>query len=261
MDQSSLKPYMPRFKKLLTQQDSAATEKQTEALDYAAVSTARGEKRSSIEQFNSVAVPLIFYNQSAWDDQDDTWVAQCLEEWIAPDDQRIDEMFRDLGDPSGTPSASDLGNFADQIADQVTKWQDDKELATPQLNPDFDAENPLPGTQYYKYAERWQGEGKQWLYAAAPSDDPADWAPMQERYNEYEASVDASNSASAATVEAATFATTVEAQEGAALVTGLVQETLNQTVTALPDEVVAALSPQELENLAVEANKAVAGQS
>jgi hypothetical protein len=305
MDQSSLKPLMPRFKKLLTQQDTVPTEEATQAVDYEAVSAARAAKAEAIQQFNTVAVPLIFYNQSAWDAQDDSWVAECLQEWIAPDDSGIDAMFRGLGDPSGPPSEPDLGSFIDQINDRVNEWQNDKELATPQLNPDFDPENPLDGTQYYKYAERWQGEGKQWLYAAEPSDDPADWATMQERYDQYEAALGApgqkeiiepygqgfmkavegrwryGSSRDAATwygdydamlaaeglIEsrqdepAATFATAEEAQEGAALVIDLVQETLNKAVTALPDEVAAVLTPQELENLAIEANKAVAGQS
>jgi hypothetical protein len=61
-----------------------------------------------------------------------------------------------------------------------------------------------------------------------------------------------------ATVEAATFASTEEAQDGAALVTGLVQGILDQAVAALPESVVALLSPQDLETLAIEASKAVA---
>ena len=62
-------------------------------------------------------------------------------------------------------------------------------------------------------------------------------------------------------VEAAIFTTAEEAQEGAARVTGLVQESLNRAMTALPSEVLAALGAQELEDLAVEAVKAVAGQT
>jgi hypothetical protein len=63
-------------------------------------------------------------------------------------------------------------------------------------------------------------------------------------------------------VEAATFTTAEEAREGAALVTGLIQRILDQVVTALPGEVAEALSPQDLEYLAVAAVKtAVAGQT
>jgi hypothetical protein len=60
------------------------------------------------------------------------------------------------------------------------------------------------------------------------------------------------------TVEAATFATTEEAEEGAALVTGLVQGILDDALAALPEDVIVALSPQDLENLAVEASRLIA---
>jgi hypothetical protein len=59
-------------------------------------------------------------------------------------------------------------------------------------------------------------------------------------------------------VEPAVFTTAEEAKAGAALVTGLVQESLNRAMTALPSEVLDALSAQELEDLAVEAAIAVA---
>jgi hypothetical protein len=84
----------------------------------------------------------------------------------------------------------------------------------------------------------------------ATARDAEEWTP-----------VPAADDDTAETVEAATFATAEEAQQGAALVTDLVQVTLKQAVTALPNEVLATISPQDLGNMAVEANKAVAAES
>lgn len=183
--------------------------------------------------------------------EDDTWVALdkkselkgYLSEWIISDNDI--EAFRSKLDDEDT--------FLTWLEEEVTKWENGEKVAQP--NPSAD-----PGkawTAWYKY----DVEDQEYYYAESQHSD--DWRTWEEWEPEGSADVESvvAGETPAETVEAATFGTAEEAQEGAALVTGLVQETLNQTVTALPDAVVAALSPQELEYLAVEANKAVAQQS
>lgn len=103
------------------------------------------------------------------------------------------------------------------------------------------------------YLVCWEPDGSL-TYAAAR--DAEEWTPVPADVPGADDYTDP-----APVTEAATFATTEEAEEGAALVTGLVQTILDRAVPALPEEVVAALSATELKNLAVEANKAVAAQS
>jgi hypothetical protein len=109
-----------------------------------------------------------------------------------------------------------------------------------------------PHRMYYRYDRL--NEVYEWN--SDPLSAPEAWISQQEADALIAAPLtEPSGETQAGTVEAAAFATTEEAQEGAERVTGLVQETLNRTVTALPDEVVAALGSQELENMAIEANK------
>lgn len=133
-----------------------------------------------------------------------------------------------------------------------------------------------PATQLAGY-ESWDGyfvcQEPDGSFTCATSRDAENWDPVGEA-DEADDEVDdeaggwgttdvrdeqvATGSPDASEVEATIFGTTEEAQDGAGLVTDLVQETLDRAVSALPGEVLEALSPQDLENLAVEANKAVA---
>lgn len=187
--------------------------------------------------------------------EDDSWVAPdkkselkgYLSEWIISA-QDIEAFNSRLSD-------DDI--FLTWLEDEVTKWETGEKVA--QANPSADPAKPW--TAWYKY----DPESQEYYYAESQHSD--DWRTWEEWESEDSADVQQTaepgtgGATPVAGVEAATFATAEEALAGAALVTDLVQATLNQTVTELPEEVVAALSPGELENLAIEANKAVAGQS
>jgi hypothetical protein len=153
-------------------------------------------------------------------------------------------------------SLSDDNTFLTWLEEEVTKWEAGEKVA--QLNPSADPAKPW--SAWYKY----DPEDQEYYYAESEHSDDwytwEEWEPEDSAGGYQAVEPEAGGAASAVSVEAASFATTEQAMQGAALVTGLVQETLNQSVTALPDEVVSVLSPAELENLAVEANKAVAQQ-
>ncbi|HLX47696.1 MAG TPA: hypothetical protein VKS82_05145 [Streptosporangiaceae bacterium] len=187
--------------------------------------------------------------------EDDSWVALdkkselkgYLSEWIIS--AKDIETFNS--------NLSDDNTFLTWLEEEVTKWENGEKV--PQPNPSADPVRPW--TAWYKY----DTEDQEYYYAESQHSD--DWRTWDEWEPEGSADVQqaaepvAEGGPPAVAAEAATFATTEEAQEGAALVTSLAQKTLTQAVTSLPAEVVAALSLAELENLAVEANKAAAGQN
>jgi hypothetical protein len=106
-----------------------------------------------------------------------------------------------------------------------------------------------PETQRWR---RWSDDGEQFEYY---NNEDGVWEP-QHAHGQVGMAAEGPDA-----VEAAVFATVEDAQEGAALVTGMVRRILDQARTALPSEVTAALTLQELENLAVAAAEAVAGQN
>ncbi|WP_329215708.1 hypothetical protein OG352_08130 [Streptomyces sp. NBC_01485] len=144
------------------------------------VHLANSTKRGDVDRLDAVLVPLVFFNERAWSEQDDGWVAECLAEWLDPD---TEGLFRSsLREDAGQ---SELEMFVDAFGGVVEQWRVQNEQARPQPNPDFDPAEPVEGTQFYKYAKLPGTDEFQWLYASEP--DSADWQILQVRYDRYEA--------------------------------------------------------------------------
>jgi hypothetical protein len=140
-------------------------------------------KSTDVERLNDVLVPLVFYNAREWFEQDDSWVAECLAEWA---DSEVERLFASsLRDDAGQ---SDLEMFIVEFGGVVEQWQAQYEQAQPEPNPDFDPDEPVEGTQFYKYAKLPGTQDFQWLYASRA--DSEDWQTLQSRYDQYESKVE-----------------------------------------------------------------------
>ncbi|MFD4597986.1 hypothetical protein ACFWPQ_08090 [Streptomyces sp. NPDC058464] len=165
---------MPMFKALLAPAQ-AVPEEEAES----PVQLANGAKRGDVDWLNEVLVPLVFYQDRAWFEQEDSWVAECLAEWADPDTEGL--FHSSLREDAGQ---SELEMFVDTFGGVVEQWRVQNEQAQPQPNPDFDPAEPVEGTQYYKYAKLPGTHEFHWLYASGP--DSADWQVLQVRYDQYE---------------------------------------------------------------------------
>ncbi|MFG2953374.1 hypothetical protein ACGF5O_06545 [Streptomyces sp. NPDC048291] len=165
---------MPMFKALLAPAQ-AVPEEEAES----PVQLANDAKRGDVDWLNEVLVPLVFHQDRAWFEQEDSWVAECLAEWADPDTEGL--FHSSLREDAGQ---SELEMFVDTFGGVVEQWRVQNEQAQPQPNPDFDPAEPVEGTQYYKYAKLPGTHEFQWLYASEP--DSADWQILQVRYDQYE---------------------------------------------------------------------------
>jgi hypothetical protein len=169
---------MPIFKELLTTDHSESEGKPSSATKV------NRDKTSDVERLNDVLVLLVFYNDREWFERDDSWVAECLDEWVDPSDEQL--FNSSLREDAGK---SELEMFLAAFDHVVERWRTESEQAKPQPNPDFDPDEPVEGTQYYKYAKSPGTQHFEWLYASA--ENSVDWQPMQVRYDQYEAEIDA----------------------------------------------------------------------
>ncbi|MEU9407851.1 hypothetical protein AB0E08_19515 [Streptomyces sp. NPDC048281] len=165
---------MPMFKALLA---PARTVPEEEA--ESPVQLANGAKRGDVDWLNDVLVPLVFHQDRAWFEQEDSWVAECLAEWADPDTEGL--FHSSLREDAGQ---SELEMFVDAFGGVVEQWRVQNEQAQPQPNPDFDPAEPVEGTQFYKYAKLPGTQEFQWLYASGP--DSADWQILDVRYDQYD---------------------------------------------------------------------------
>jgi hypothetical protein len=176
MNLQQIYPFVPLFKTLLTTVSTVPTEEEAHSPAY----LARTAKSNDITQLNELMVGLLFYNQREWFGQEDTWVAEALVEWTDRETEILFETYL-----KEDASQTDLEKFIEDFGKIAERWRTESEQAQPQPNPDFDPEDPVEGTQYYKYAKIPGTEEFQWLYGPSPESD--DWQSMDVRYAAYEA--------------------------------------------------------------------------